>query len=167
MNSVYVARFEWSKTPLWLAASEQALLRIEFGRSVSFDDFKESLNSATLVDAENNVLKNASQQLHDYFDKKLQQFSIKVDFLHGTPFQKSVWRAVEKIPFGATASYGQIAKNLSNPGAVRAVGAANGANPVPIFIPCHRVVQSDGKLGGYGGGLDVKDALLRLEGALI
>jgi methylated-DNA-[protein]-cysteine S-methyltransferase len=86
--------------------------------------------------------------------------------LRGTDFQKSVWHCISTIPYGQTRTYGQIARELGNPDAARAVGMANRANPIPIVVPCHRVVQSNGKLGGYSGGLHLKDALLRLEGVI-
>ena len=84
----------------------------------------------------------------------------------GTEFQLRVWRELAQIPFGSTRSYAQLAQRLGNPNGTRAVGAANGRNPLPIVLPCHRVIGADGGLTGFGGGLPVKAALLRLEGAL-
>jgi methylated-DNA-[protein]-cysteine S-methyltransferase len=81
----------------------------------------------------------------------------------GTPFQVSVWRALQDIPYGETTTYGAVAKLVGRPTAIRAVGAANGANPIPIIIPCHRVIGSNGKLTGFGGGLPTKEKLLKLE----
>jgi O-6-methylguanine DNA methyltransferase len=86
--------------------------------------------------------------------------------MHGTDFQLRVWRELERIPYGETRSYSQIAAAIGTPQAVRAVGAANGANPIPIVVPCHRVIGAGGKLVGYGGGLPLKRRLLELEGAL-
>ena len=83
--------------------------------------------------------------------------------LRGTPFQLSVWRAIVEVPYGETRSYAELAQRVKRPTAYRAVGAANGANPVPIIVPCHRVIASDGKLGGYGGGLETKRRLLAFE----
>lgn len=102
------------------------------------------------------------QQLEEYFAGRLQTFTIPLS-LHGTAFQLSVWKALQTIPYGVTASYGTIAKKIRNPKASRAVGAANGNNPVSIIVPCHRVIGSTGKLVGYGGGLPIKTALLELE----
>lgn len=167
MDTTYVTRYDWQPTPLWLAASNRGLVRIEFGRAKSFDEFMALFHSENVIEKETAPLQRAKSQLHDYFQGKAAAFDIPLDNQTGTPFQHSVWRLVAKIPFGKTQTYAQIAKELNNPGAARAVGAANGANPVPIVIPCHRVVQSDGTLGGYRGGLDAKDALLRLEGALL
>lgn len=104
------------------------------------------------------------QQLEEYFKGRLQTFSIPLS-LHGTAFQLSVWKALQSIPYGVTASYGTIAKKIRNPKASRAVGAANGNNPVSIIVPCHRVIGATGKLVGYGGGLPIKTALLELEQA--
>jgi methylated-DNA-[protein]-cysteine S-methyltransferase len=102
------------------------------------------------------------QQLEEYFAGRLQKFTIPLS-LQGTAFQLSVWKALQTIPYGVTASYGTIAKKIRNPKASRAVGAANGNNPVSIIVPCHRIIGSTGKLVGYGGGLPVKTALLELE----
>ena len=92
------------------------------------------------------------------------QFDLRLA-LAGTPFQRSVWRELQRIPYGETRTYGEIAKNLGNPGAARAVGMANHVNPVPVIVPCHRVVGHDGSLTGYAGGLNIKETLLSLEGA--
>lgn len=101
-------------------------------------------------------------QLEEYFAGRLKRFTIPLS-LHGTAFQLSVWQALQTIPHGVTASYGAIAKKINNPKASRAVGAANGHNPVSIIVPCHRVIGATGKLIGYGGGLPIKTALLELE----
>lgn len=101
-------------------------------------------------------------QLKEYFDGSRTRFQIPLN-LHGTPFQRQVWQALQGIPYGRTVSYGQIAKKVRSPQASRAVGAANGQNPVSIIVPCHRVIGSNGKLVGYGGGLSIKTALLELE----
>ena len=103
-------------------------------------------------------------QLRAYFEGKLREFRVALD-MKGTPFQLRCWRHLETIPYGETRSYRQVAAAIGAPTAVRAVGAANGANPVPIIVPCHRVIGSGGKLTGYGGGLPLKKRLLELEGA--
>lgn len=113
-------------------------------------------------DKNNPFLLKAEQQLKDYFSGKLKNFSLTLDFI-GTDFQKSVWKALLTIPFGETRSYGQIAKQIGNPKAVRAVGAANGKNPLSIIAPCHRVIGSNGKLTGFAGGLEIKSFLLKIE----
>jgi methylated-DNA-[protein]-cysteine S-methyltransferase len=108
------------------------------------------------------VLLETERQLKDYFAGKLKKFSLTLDTV-GTDFQKKVWAALLTIPFGETRSYGQIAKQIGSPKAVRAVGAANGKNPLSIIAPCHRVIGSNGKLTGFAGGLEVKARLLGLE----
>lgn len=104
-------------------------------------------------------------QLEEYFDGRRRLFELPLD-LRGSAFQKDVWTAVANIPFGCTASYGQIAQLVGRPRASRAVGAADGQNPVPIVVPCHRVIGSDGSLTGYSSGLPLKRQLLALEGLL-
>jgi methylated-DNA-[protein]-cysteine S-methyltransferase len=112
----------------------------------------------------NPLLTEAVRQLRAYFAGALREFQLPLD-IEGTDFQKRVWGQVAAIPYGETRSYLQIATALGSPQAVRAVGAANGANPVPIVVPCHRVIGASGKLVGYGGGLAMKRWLLELEGA--
>jgi methylated-DNA-[protein]-cysteine S-methyltransferase len=108
------------------------------------------------------ILSAAQQQLSEYFAGTRQQFDLPLDF-EGTSFQKQVWQALLAIPYGETRSYKQIAEQLGNPKAVRAVGAANGKNPISIIAPCHRVIGSSGKLVGFAGGLANKDILLKIE----
>ena len=107
-------------------------------------------------------LENARTQLTEYFSGQRKDFDLPLK-LDGTEFQVSVLEALLKIPYGETTSYGAVAKQIGRPKAVRAVGAANGRNPIPIIVPCHRVIGSSGDLTGFGGGLDTKEALLRLE----
>jgi methylated-DNA-[protein]-cysteine S-methyltransferase len=113
-------------------------------------------------DGQDPVLAETERQLKEYFAGKRKTFSVALD-MKGTRFQKDVWEALLAIPFGETRSYGQLAKQLGNPRATRAVGAANGRNPVSIIVPCHRVIGSSGKLTGFAGGLDAKAHLLGLE----
>lgn len=110
------------------------------------------------------VLVEAEKQLKEYFAGRRKQFSMKLD-LRGTPFQKKVWRSLLKIPYGETRTYGEIARQLGHPKAARAVGAANGKNPISIVAPCHRLVGSMGKLHGFAGGLKAKADLLKHENA--
>lgn len=121
------------------------------------------LNTET-EDAGHPVLVETERQLAEYFAGRRKEFAVTLD-LAGTAFQRKVWSALLTIPFGETRSYGQIARQIGNPDAVRAVGAANGRNPVSIIAPCHRVIGSTGKLTGFAGGLEVKARLLALEGA--
>ncbi|MCX4766162.1 methylated-DNA--[protein]-cysteine S-methyltransferase [Streptomyces sp. NBC_01275] len=102
------------------------------------------------------------EQLEAYFSGELKEFTLELR-LHGTPFQQTVWNELKRIPYGETRSYGELAEALGNPAASRAVGLANGRNPVGIVVPCHRVVGANGSLTGYGGGLDRKQRLLDFE----
>jgi len=106
----------------------------------------------------------AVAQLNEYFAQKRRIFDLRLK-PNGTAFQQKVWNALRTIPYGQTISYGELAQRIGSPAAVRAVGAANGANPIPIIVPCHRVIGADGSLTGFGGGLELKEALLKLEGA--
>lgn len=106
-----------------------------------------------------------ARELAEYFAGRRREFTLALD-PPGTPFQREVWGELARIPYGATLSYGELARRIGRPAASRAVGAANGANPIPVILPCHRVIGSDGSLTGYGGGLPIKRALLALEGAL-
>jgi methylated-DNA-[protein]-cysteine S-methyltransferase len=109
------------------------------------------------------VLRDTERQITEYFAGRRRSFDLPLDPV-GTRFQNDVWRALVAIPFGETRSYGQLAAQLGNPRATRAVGAANGKNPISIVVPCHRVIGSSGKLTGFAGGLEVKARLLALEG---
>ena len=143
---------------LKLVASDKGLAGIlwekENPRRVRLSPVSEDNNHPVLVEAE--------RQLNDYFSGKRKSFSLKLDF-NGTEFQKKVWAALLTIPFAETLSYGQIAKQIKNPKAGRAVGAAIGKNPISIIAPCHRVIGSTGKLTGFAGGLEAKACLLALE----
>ena len=108
------------------------------------------------------VLIKAERQLGEYFEGKRRSFSVSLD-MRGTAFQRNVWEALLAIPFGETRSYRDLARRLGNPHATRAVGAANGKNPISIIVPCHRVIGSNGKLTGFAGGLETKARLLELE----
>ena len=102
-------------------------------------------------------------QLREYFAGERQTFEIELN-LRGTEFQRAVWNELLRIPYGATITYAELARRIGKPSAIRAVGAANGANPVPVIVPCHRVIGSNGTLTGYGGGIERKQWLLALEG---
>lgn len=106
----------------------------------------------------------ARRQLLAYFNGKLKRFSLPLDFLWGTNFQQAVWKGLLTIPYGETRSYRWLAEKVGSPRAFRAAGQANGKNPIPIVIPCHRVISADGSLGGFTGGLDLKRRLLAIEG---
>ena len=145
---------------LTLIASDKGLAGVWFERS-------RPERVRTRTDVENRshpILVEAERQLREYFAGRRRTFDLALDFV-GTPFQRAVWKALLTIPFGQTRTYGEVAKQVGRPSASRAVGAANGRNPVSIVAPCHRVIGSTGALTGFGGGLDVKERLLRLEGA--
>lgn len=145
---------------LLLASGEDGLRLIEF---------EEPWHPAAMDDAwqegDDEVLAATRRQLAEYFAGRRREFDLPLA-PHGTAFQMQCWRALALIPYGQTWSYGQMARHLGQPTATRAVGAANGRNPLPIVLPCHRVIGSDGSLTGFGGGLPVKKHLLMLEGAL-
>lgn len=114
------------------------------------------------VDDDHPLVRECLRQLKAYFAGQLFDFDLPLD-MHGTEFQRQVWHALRDIPYGETTSYGTLARRIGRPAAVRAVGAANGQNPIAIVVPCHRVIGSSGKLVGYGGGLPMKQMLLHLE----
>lgn len=125
----------------------------------------EKISKEEYMIKESSLIKNAYRQLVEYFNKQRKTFDLPLA-PEGTEFQMKVWKALSDIPYGKTRSYKEIAIAIGNPKAVRAVGMANNKNPIPIIIPCHRVIGSDGKLAGYGGGLEIKEYLLKLEGVL-
>ena len=143
---------------LTLVATDEGLA------AILWDDDKPHRVRVTLGAEENEhpVLLEAERQLGEYFAGHRQQFALTLD-MAGTPFQRKVWSALLTIPFGETRSYGEIAKQIGCPGSARAVGAANGRNPLSIVAPCHRVIGSTGDLTGFGGGLETKAYLLALE----
>lgn len=149
---------------LLLASDGETLVRVHFVASP--DAIPPDWPSDWTHSPEDVVLSEAVRQLREYFAGEREVFTLPLRPA-GTPFQMSVWRALEEIPYGHTRTYRDIANAIGRPTATRAVGAANGQNPLPIFVPCHRVIGSDGSLTGFGGGLDVKLALLRLEGVLL
>ena len=149
------------RTPLgtlWAAATDRGLRRLSFA-GVDEVDADGGLEDAPA----RAVLRACAEQLQAYFAGALQVFDLPLDLV-GTPFQLAAWQALRAIPYGCTWSYRQQASMLGRPQAARAVGAANARNPLTIIVPCHRVVGADGALAGYAGGVEIKRALLRLEG---
>ena len=145
--------------PLMLAADGSGLRHIEFRHN------RHPANRADWHGGDNEVLQAAEAQLGEYFAGRRQRFELPLA-PQGTAFQREVWQTLAEIPYGATWSYRDLAQRIGRPSAMRAVGAANGRNPLPIVLPCHRVIGADGGLTGFGGGLPTKELLLRLEGAL-
>jgi methylated-DNA-[protein]-cysteine S-methyltransferase len=148
--------YEWSDLQvrsglsISIQTGPEGVRRIEFG-------------SRSVHNHTSPVMRETLRQLRSYFSGDLQDFDVPLEIV-GTDFQKRVWRALRTIPYGETRSYTQIAELIGAPRAVRAVGAANGSNPIPIIVPCHRVIGASGKLVGFGGGLEWKRLLLDLEG---
>ena len=143
--------------PLLLAGDANGLQVLAFasGRRARVAD-------ASWAPDSRDVLRPVREELEAYFSGQVRLFTTRVN-PQGTPFQMQVWEALQHIPYGETISYGELACRIDKPAAVRAVGAANGANPIAIIVPCHRVIGADGSLTGFGGGLAVKKALLALE----
>ena len=157
MNQIYYSRFESPIGPLLLAGSRNGLQLVSFAAGN---------RTSSRVDPEwqldNSVFVEVVDQLQSYFAGERKNFDLAL-VLEGTDFQKRVWTALRNIPYGETVSYKELAEMIGSPKAIRAVGAANGANPIPIIIPCHRVIGNDGSLTGFGGGLRLKKHLLELE----
>lgn len=148
-----------------LAASDRGLLNVQ-SRITSEKAYITFLKKTFSALPQKNIkrMKPIADQLKLYLKGKLQTFDIPLDLVTGTDFQKQVWRKLATIPYGETRSYAWLAQAVQRPKAYRAVGNANGKNPISILLPCHRVIQSNGDLGGYTGGLHIKKALLNLEG---
>ncbi|MFY0543661.1 methylated-DNA--[protein]-cysteine S-methyltransferase [Brevibacillus sp. H7] len=153
--------------PLLLASTEEGLCFIEFGEEeIALPNLqrwcrKTFLGAVPIPDDEMN--RAAKQQLEEYLAGTRTAFDLPIR-LYGTPFQKAVWTELTRIPYGETRSYKDIALSIGAVKAVRAIGGANNRNPIPIVVPCHRVIGSNGALVGYGGGLAIKEHLLKLEG---
>lgn len=146
----YFCKYQFENISLYLVATETHLINIQFTQP----------QKALLQTTE--LLSMATIQLDEYFQGKRTTFSLPFK-LTGTPFQLAVWKELQNIPYGQTTSYKEIAQKINKPKAYRAVGMANNKNPLPIIIPCHRVIGSNGKLIGYAGGLNLKNYLLELE----
>lgn len=146
----YFCKYQFENISLYLVATETHLINIQFTQP----------QKALLQTTE--LLSMATIQLDEYFQGKRTTFSLPFK-LTGTPFQLAVWKELQNIPYGKTTSYKEIAQKINKPKAYRAVGMANNKNPLPIIIPCHRVIGSNGKLIGYAGGLNLKNYLLKLE----
>lgn len=158
MQTFYYDTLEHADIYLYIVATEKGLSYV-----------KRHMEAVEKLHPEANFIHDAAtiapykQQLIEYFDQERTTFALTYDIQIGTTFQRSVWDALLTIPYGETVSYAAIGEKINNSKAVRAIGNANGKNPISIIIPCHRVVQKDGKLGGYSSGLDMKRYLLQLE----
>jgi methylated-DNA-[protein]-cysteine S-methyltransferase len=143
---------------LYLAATDKGLTHILFVAQMDGDP-----QTVPGKGPAARIVRQTERQLVDYFAGRRREFDVPLAPA-GTDFQRAAWKALAKVPYGNTLSYAELARRMERPSAVRAVGAANGANPIPIILPCHRIVGADGTLTGYGGGLEVKRRLLSLEG---
>ncbi len=165
MNQINIQYYKTKIGELILGSFDSKLCLLDFRyrkmRKTVDDRIKKGLN-VNFVEHDDEILEKAREQLDEYLNGNRKEFDILL-LTVGTDFQKSVWNALMKVPYGTTSTYLQLAKNINNDNAVRAVANANGANSISIIIPCHRIIGSDGELVGYGGGLPVKKRLLRLE----
>jgi len=143
---------------LYLAATDDGLTHVLFVAQMDREP-----RTVARTAAATRIVKETERQLAAYFAGRRREFDVPLAPV-GTEFQREAWKALADVPFGETISYAELAKRMNRPRAVRAVGAANGANPIPIILPCHRVIGADGTLTGYGGGLETKRRLLSLEG---
>ena len=157
-EELYFASDTISKIKFDVVASRNGIRKILINKN------SEALADIAEINPENSIVFDAFKQLKEYFKRERKEFNLKLEII-GTEFQKRVWKELLNIPYGQTITYNQLAINLGDKKAIRAAAAANGANPLPIVIPCHRVIGSDGNLVGYGGGLEVKQKLLELEGS--
>jgi len=162
MNSSNFSSIDSILGTIYIISSPTGVSNIIFGIS-RFEQFIMGLNGVTLT--EGGFAEKPAKEILLYLKGRVKRFETKLDLSSGTPFQISVWEELLKIPYGEVKNYGGIAKEIGNPGAARAVGNAVGANPVPIIIPCHRVVATNG-LGGYSCGIEIKKKLLRAEGVI-
>lgn len=151
-----------------VASPVGSLLLLSSKRGLCGVYFRHRIEETTLPkeNPRDKILTQAEVELVEYFAGEREEFSVALD-AKGSAFQCEVWRELSRIPFGQTRGYGELAESIENPKAVRAVGTANGANPISIIVPCHRVIGKDGSLIGFGGGLDIKEKLLRHEGLLL
>lgn len=156
MEKIYFTYMESPVGRLLLAGSRAGL------KWIGFSEGRAAIKPEPDWLPSDQYLTEAIRQLDAYFRGELRSFDLPLA-LEGTTFQKTVWQELLKIPYGAAVSYREIARRIGKPKAVRAVGAANGRNPLPIVVPCHRVIGSDGSMTGYGGGLQIKEFLLELE----
>jgi O-6-methylguanine DNA methyltransferase len=166
MERIHTAGFDSPIGPLFVATTSRGLAFVELPHASGrgFAGWLRHWAPGAEVREAFAPNRSAATQLVAFLEGKRQVFDLELD-PRGTPFQREVWAALLRIPYGGTRSYSDVARELGRPSAMRAVGTANGANPIAIVIPCHRVVASGGHLGGYGGGLPLKRRLLALEGA--
>jgi methylated-DNA-[protein]-cysteine S-methyltransferase len=163
---IYYAETDSPIGPITVASTSQGICWIDFGNGkktlLNLERWAKLWLKTDLIEWDDRFHQPIFAQLHEYFAGERKQFAVPLD-LQGTNFQKMVWESLLSIPYGETRSYKEVALHIRAPKAVRAIGGANNKNPIPIIIPCHRVVGSNGALVGYGGGLEIKEFLLELE----
>lgn len=167
INTLQSSTFNTPFGTAMVIADDTALYFLEFSESLGFQRRLERFEKkvkANIISGNTPITESIKKELKQYFEGKLKEFKTPLA-LFGTPFQKQVWDTLRKIPWGSTLSYAALAEAVGNPKACRAVANANARNHIAIVIPCHRVIQANGLLGGYGGGQDKKQKLLHLEGA--
>lgn len=166
-----VAKYGTMESPLGtllIASTDAGVVEITFGRTSSTQEFLSHMVQRGFDPVpDQHAIQPVVRQLTEYFQGSRNVFDVPVDFTGLSPFAKNVLQATVAVPFGGTATYAEIARQIANPGASRAVGNALGRNPVPIILPCHRVVPADRSIGNYTGGVDIKVSLLSIEGALL
>jgi methylated-DNA-[protein]-cysteine S-methyltransferase len=165
---VYCTSFDSKIGLIYVASTDKGVCKVSVPRQSRKDFFRwldDNFDDSDVVDNKSRN-KEVIDQLTRYFNGKLAKFTCSTDLM-GTPFQIRVWKELTKIPYGTTITYKQLAKRLGTSRGFQAVGRANATNPVPIIVPCHRVVGTDGSLVGYGSGIKTKEFLLKLEGALM
>ena len=165
MNQINIQYYKTTYTEFILGSFEDKLCLLDFRyrkmRTTVDNRLKVGLK-AKFVEQDNEILKDTRKQLDEYFNMERKEFDLPLITV-GTEFQKDVWNALMKVPYGTTSTYLQLAKDINNEKAVRAVANANGANSISLIIPCHRIIGSNGNLTGYGGGLALKKRLIKLE----
>ncbi len=168
MKKIYWTSFDSKIGTIYVASSDRGVCKISIpaqGKKDFLAWIQRHCNGLELLEVSSRN-RQIIDELNRYFDRKLAKFHSHLDLM-GTEFQKEVWNQLKKIRYGTTISYKELAKRVGIPGAYQTVGRANGANPLPIVIPCHRVIGSNDSLVGYGAGIKTKEFLLRLEGALL
>ncbi len=167
MKKIYYTSFVTKIGTIYIASTEKGVCKISIPGQSKKDFLKwieQHCNGSTLIESSAKN-KQVIDEIHRYFERRLVRFRTRIDPI-GTDFQKKVWQALRKVQYGKTISYKDLAKKIGAPKSYRAVGRANHLNPLPIIIPCHRVIRSDENIGGYSAGVKLKEFLLRLEGAI-
>jgi methylated-DNA-[protein]-cysteine S-methyltransferase len=166
--SARYGRVESPVGPLFVAASDRGLCEIGYGSNEPESKFQEHLRQRGFRPvADANAIQDIAKQLHEYFGGQRNRFDVPLDFSGISPFTQTVLSATANVGYGQLMTYRDIAVEVGRPGASRAVGNALGRNPIPVIVPCHRIVRSDNSLGGYTGGIEIKERLLSLEGVYL